>query len=371
MSNQELTPGDVRRAEALVTRIRGVSACRIALDRSGAIAEIHVIADGSKSPKLVARDVESCLKAELGVAVDYRKIGVVVVEAEPEPVEAPDAGGEATSTGEAGVSEAGEAAAAAAGGEAAPAGGSNAGARTVSPRPTRPATGATDRPSTLGRDEDTRDGGAEARSAGAPGARETARGEEAAAPGAGAAARRAAHETRAGERGAPGGAAQPHAREADARREPAPADEIVELPVEEYASRFAFQSVHVSATREGLRAEVELERDGAVVFGAAQSENTAQEPWEAIAEATLRAVAELLDARVRLCLSDVRRVTLGDGEAFVVRVDLIEPRSVRPLAGCAMVTGNLNQSVVFAALDAVNRVAGRLDFGSSVEYRIR
>ncbi len=324
MNNQDLTPGDVSRAEALVTRIRGVSACRIALDRSGAIAEIHVIADGSKPPKLVARDVESCLKAELGVAVDYRKIGVVVVDDEPEP--ARPAAPTGAAPGVAGVADAAE-----------------------------PESGS---PGETGADATGRSRASAPEGAGG---REPAPGTSSRASTRGAAAHAAPTTARAG-----GGSAG-----ADARADAAPADEIVELPVEEYASRFAFESVHVSATRGGVRAEVELERDGAVVFGSAESGNTAHEPWATIAEATLRAVSERLDGGVRLCLSDVRRVTLGDGEAFVVRVDLIEPRSVRALAGCAMVTGNLNQSVVFAALDAVNRVAGRLDFRTSVEYRIR
>ncbi len=254
MSSEELKPGDIHRAEQLVARIRGVSACRILVDDDGKVAEIHVVADGVKLPKLVARDVESCLKATMGVEVDYRKIGVVTVD---------DPAGESARPGPAPAAD----------GEGIPA--------------------------------------------------------------------------------------------------DAPADAVEEFPIEEHASRFAFASVNVFSARNELRAEVELSLDGVVAFGTDTTSNTAGEPWVPIAGATLRAVSELLDEGTRPCLGGVQQLELGDRKAFVVRVDLIEPRGTRLLAGCSFVTGNLNQSVVFATLDAVNRVVGRLDFRSSVEYRIR
>jgi len=55
----------------------------------------------------------------------------------------------------------------------------------------------------------------------------------------------------------------------------------------------------------------------------------------------------------------------------VVRVDVVDPRGTKQLAGCAILSGDRNQSVVFATLDAVNRVVGKLDFKRSIEYRIR
>jgi hypothetical protein len=72
------------RAEALITRLRDIQSCRITTDETGQIAEVHVVACTNRSPKLIARDVESCLKAELGLYVDYRKIGVVIIDARKE-----------------------------------------------------------------------------------------------------------------------------------------------------------------------------------------------------------------------------------------------------------------------------------------------
>lgn len=76
--NREL----IERAEDLILRLRDVKSCRISTDEFGNIAEIHVVAESDRSPKLIARDVEACLNAELGLAVDYRKIGVVLLESD-------------------------------------------------------------------------------------------------------------------------------------------------------------------------------------------------------------------------------------------------------------------------------------------------
>jgi hypothetical protein len=70
----------IDRAEDLILRLREVQSCRIYADEQGIISEIHVVAATDRAPKLIARDVEGCLKAMLGITIDYRKIGVVVIE---------------------------------------------------------------------------------------------------------------------------------------------------------------------------------------------------------------------------------------------------------------------------------------------------
>ena len=64
-----------------LAEIQGISSCRISTDEVGEITEVHVVATSQKPPNLVARDVEGCLKAMLGIHVDHRKIGVVVFDA--------------------------------------------------------------------------------------------------------------------------------------------------------------------------------------------------------------------------------------------------------------------------------------------------
>lgn len=86
----------IRRAEELILMLRDIRSCRISADEDDEIAEIHVVADNSgRPPKLIARDVEGCLSAELGLRVDYRKIGVVIIDSDEEGSdEEPDSGTE-------------------------------------------------------------------------------------------------------------------------------------------------------------------------------------------------------------------------------------------------------------------------------------
>ncbi len=236
----------IARAEALVSRIQGISSCRISTDETGEITEVHVVATSQKSPKLVARDVESCLKAEIGISVDYKKIGVVVFDSEA----------------------------------------------------SRPKGGV----------------------------------------------------------GSPRAAAE---------------ERIHEFPVEEFPARFAFHSVNLFISPHSVQAEVELVREGVETFGSARSDNPGASHMRVVAEATLRAVSEVLDEGIRLCLADVVEILLGDDTAVVVKVNLLRSRESKSLSGCSLYCGDANQTVVFAALAAVNRVLGVLKSRSSVEYKIR
>lgn len=245
MSSQKHTPDIIAEAEKLVSRIKDVSSCRIATSPIGEITEIHVVATGHKPAKLVARDVESCLKAELDIEVDHRKIGVVMFDPDDEGMITP-------------------------------------------------------------------------------------------------------HENR--------------------NSQPEP---VMELPIEEHPSRFTFQSVNLFMSQESIQAEVELIRDGVETFGSAKTENLASSPSHVIGEATLNAVGELLDESTRLCLSEVQEILLGKELAVVVKVSLIKHRETKSLAGCSLYSGNVNQTVVFATLDAINRVLGKLSTKSSIEYKIK
>lgn len=243
MSSQRFTPDIIARAEHLISRIQGVGSAKITADETGEITEVHVVAMASKSPKLIARDVETCLKAELGIHVDHRKIGVVLYD-ENQPEE--DAHGIPEAAGE----------------------------------------------------------------------------------------------------------------------------EVIELPIEEFPSRFIFHSVNLFSSQDGIRAEVELTIDGTVTFGSAHSDNPVRSARELIAEATLKAVAEYLDEKWKLCLVEVQEVPVGAEDAIIVRVDLLRGRDKKNLAGCSIVSADVNQTVVFAALDAVNRVMGKLRSKGSIEYKI-
>ena len=56
---------------------------------------------------------------------------------------------------------------------------------------------------------------------------------------------------------------------------------------------------------------------------------------------------------------------------MLVMVKLYKDRSEKTLTGSAVVAQSLQQSVVYATLDALNRVLGRLQFREPIEYEVR
>ncbi len=74
--------------ERTLRGLKDVRSARIVADQDGRILEVHVVASSGRSPKQIARDIESMLVARLAIPIDYRKISVALVE---EDVEVPEA----------------------------------------------------------------------------------------------------------------------------------------------------------------------------------------------------------------------------------------------------------------------------------------
>ena len=75
--NDIVNPSDI---ESIVCRLKGIIAVSVVPDVDGSVAEIHVLASSTRSPKQVVRDVESAIMARLGMAIDHKKISVAQVE---------------------------------------------------------------------------------------------------------------------------------------------------------------------------------------------------------------------------------------------------------------------------------------------------
>jgi hypothetical protein len=73
----------VQDAERWINQIKGVLQCKVDIDTGGDISSVHVVARQGRDPRHIVRDVEGLLKARLGIAVFYKKIGVVQVVEPP------------------------------------------------------------------------------------------------------------------------------------------------------------------------------------------------------------------------------------------------------------------------------------------------
>jgi hypothetical protein len=325
----------VERAENLIVRLREVQSCRIYTDESGAISEIHVVAVTDRAPKLLARDVETCLKASLGLTVDYRKIGVVVIDPKKNTIAHMRP---ATATGDRKASDA---------------------AAGLGPLH---GFGLASEHSTDGDDlpivdlEELIDTTFDAHDA-LPKYSEPPKPVGPSSP--------------AGPSLPPDHSKQPSPSKPPADRPEARlgAEPAAESPDKE--SRIAFKGLRVSIEDARIDVEVRLERGTLVVTGSQGDYRYNGRLPETVAGATLHAVSELLDEDIHLCLAGIEEVVLGGRIALCAVVNAVRDRSVTSYIGCALIGAERNESAVLAVLDALNRPLGEWKLRTEIHYTIR
>jgi hypothetical protein len=147
-----------------------------------------------------------------------------------------------------------------------------------------------------------------------------------------------------------------------------PAGQVDEEPV---TTRLRFEGVSVQILPADCRVRVELSLDDRETVGESLGSNSNRQLPLLVAEATLEAVAKFLDPDCALALADLQVVSLGGESVVLVLVRLHKDRSEKVLTGSAPVGATLQQSVVYATLNALNRALGRLRFREPVEYELR
>jgi hypothetical protein len=79
-----------RDAEAVVRRLRGVSAARVELGDDGRIDQVHVLGSADRTPRALAADVVAALGAELSVTLEPAQVRIATLrEGQTEPGPAP------------------------------------------------------------------------------------------------------------------------------------------------------------------------------------------------------------------------------------------------------------------------------------------
>ncbi|MBD3335643.1 MAG: hypothetical protein GF355_09020 [Candidatus Eisenbacteria bacterium] len=130
--------------------------------------------------------------------------------------------------------------------------------------------------------------------------------------------------------------------------------------------------VSVNSMLHGARVEtqVELAWAGGTLMGSSTGLNTPEARLRLVGEATLEAVQQAMQEDSRWSLGDVVRLRLGESEAIAVKVLLLIGRRRQALAGCALVGNHVEEAVVFAVLQAVNRAVPRYMKPVWTEYSI-
>ena len=312
----------VYRAEDLILRLRDIRSCRIMTGETGAITEIHVVATSDRSPKMIARDVETALNAELDLQIDYRKIGVVLMDPvdkseeaarEPSLRDRPfhDTGGEPVPTDELVDERFAE----------------------VTPGPGPPEPGQPD--------------------VGETGSEDVFEWPEAITwP-------------------EPVTASAPQPESGTFAEEETPDETESGLEFLENGIRIGFRGLNLSMEKDSIKAEVRLSSSSIEVIGCVDESCVSRPVFETIAGAAVKAIVELLDEDFHLCLSDVRELEIKGRKALVAVVDMIRGRDFSSYFGCAFVGRDSGEAAVMAVLDAVNRPFGRWKSRREIHYRIR
>jgi hypothetical protein len=136
-------------------------------------------------------------------------------------------------------------------------------------------------------------------------------------------------------------------------------------------NRLRFGGVTVSLNTLRCTVNVELGLGEQEAMGEAIGSNSRQQVPRLIAEATLRAVERFLGGDYALCLNDLELVSVGADTIAVVNVKFQMGRRLQTLSGSCVVDHDLQQSVVYATLDSLNRILGQLIIKEPVEYELR
>ena len=130
----------------------------------------------------------------------------------------------------------------------------------------------------------------------------------------------------------------------------------------------AGMSLHQSGA--AFEAEVTLGSGELSATGQAAGSNTRGESRRLIAQATLDAITKLTTQDPRFSLGELEERDLGSRRILLVCVNQIDGREERSFLGCCEIGNDPGRAVVYAVLDAVNRVVSTLPPREPVEYEI-
>ena len=135
--------------------------------------------------------------------------------------------------------------------------------------------------------------------------------------------------------------------------------------------RLRFEGVNVNIDHSSCQVRVELSLGDREAVGEAAGMSDGRQVPRLVGEATLDAMSKFLAPGYSLNLTDLEQVSMSGEKAVLVTVKFFKERAEKTLTGSCMVEHSLQQSVVYATLDALNRVLGRLHYREPVEYQIR
>ncbi|MCA1713381.1 MAG: hypothetical protein LC789_17775 [Actinobacteria bacterium] len=141
--------------------------------------------------------------------------------------------------------------------------------------------------------------------------------------------------------------------DADLARPPVPTAPSV--PAQRPAERPAISRMHLVSSGLDVTATVTLSSAGRTAVGEGRGNASQVGVQRAVANATLRAVEELLDGVARFELDHLEVTQLGSERTVLVALSMLSSRGTERLTGAAGVREDVRQAVIRSTLDALNR----------------
>jgi hypothetical protein len=127
------------------------------------------------------------------------------------------------------------------------------------------------------------------------------------------------------------------------------------VPAQRPAERPAISRMHLVSSGLDVTATVTLSSAGRTAVGEGRGNASQVGVQRAVANATLRAVEELLDGVARFELDHLEVTQLGSERTVLVALSMLSSRGTERLTGAAGVREDVRQAVIRSTLDALNR----------------
>ena len=143
-----------------------------------------------------------------------------------------------------------------------------------------------------------------------------------------------------------------------------------ELPAASSLDRIEIHGVSLHRGSSGFEAEITLAAGTVQATGRALGADTRFESHRVVAQATLDAIAKLVQGDPDFSLGELEETELGSRRVLLICINQTSGRHETNLIGSCEVGYDPTQAVIYAVLDAVNRLLGSLQPREPVEYEI-
>lgn len=124
--------------------------------------------------------------------------------------------------------------------------------------------------------------------------------------------------------------------------------------------RIEVEEININVNGSHIRVGVKLHQDGISYHAEEEGLNTTSNAYRIIANATLKALQQIIRGNYVFTTEDVEKITIGKKEVMVVAISIVNYHNEEMLVGTAVVKGDFKETIVRATLDAINRRLARL-----------